>query len=103
MTVPASGGVPLQISDALLALDQVSFAADDSQFILVGRGQVDGPRGNGRAQVSRVWNVQMCIRVGSETITTEKITSDGNQRLRSSIGVDGRGVFTPKTNVPVFQ
>lgn len=65
--VPAPGAVPLQVSSALLALDQVTFTADDPQFVLVGRGQVDGPRGNGGAKVARVWNVQMCIRVGSET------------------------------------
>lgn len=87
-TVPAPGAVPLQISSALLALDQVTFTADDPQFVLVGRGQVDGPRGNGGAKVSRVWNVQMCIRVGSETISTEKMVSDGRRRLPSSIGVE---------------
>lgn len=68
MSLPAPGAVSLQISGALLALDQVSFAADDPQFILVGRGQVDGPGGNGRAEVSRVWNVQVCVQVGPETI-----------------------------------
>lgn len=41
-------------------LHQVAFAANDPQLLLVGRGQVDGARGNGRAQVARVGDFQVC-------------------------------------------
>lgn len=61
MSSPASGAVTLQVSYALLALDQVALAADDPQFVLVGRGQVDGSRGDGWAQVTWVWDIQVCI------------------------------------------
>lgn len=61
MSSPATGAIPLQISYTLLALDQVSLAANDPQFVLVGRSQVDGPRGDGWAKVSRVRDVQMCV------------------------------------------
>lgn len=60
---PASGAVPLQVSNALLALCQVAFAANDPQFVLVGGGQVDGPRGDGWAKVARVRNIQVRIRM----------------------------------------
>lgn len=56
----APGAATLQVY-ALLALDQVAFAADDPQFVLVGRGQVDRPRGDGGAQVTGVWDIQVCI------------------------------------------
>ena len=42
--LPATGAVALQVATGLLALAQVALAADDSQFVLVGGGQVDGPR-----------------------------------------------------------
>lgn len=58
---PAPRAVPLQVSNAFLALCQIAFAANDPQFVLVGGGQVDGPRGDGRAKVARVRNIQVCI------------------------------------------
>lgn len=58
---PAPRAVPLQVSNAFLALCQIAFAANDPQFILVGGGQVDGPRGDGWAKVARVRNIQVCI------------------------------------------
>lgn len=61
MSSPASGAVPLQVSHALLALDQVALAANDPQFVLVGGGQVDGPRGDSWAKVAWVWDIQVCI------------------------------------------
>lgn len=60
---PAPGAAPLQLPLALLALDQVAFAADDPQFVLVGGGQVDGPGGDGRAKVAGVRDVQVSVRV----------------------------------------
>lgn len=58
---PASRAVALQVSYTLCALDQVAFAANDSQFVLVGGGQVDGSRGDGWAKVAWVWDIQVCI------------------------------------------
>lgn len=60
---PASRAVPLQVSNAFLALCQIAFAANDPQFVLVGGGQVDGPGGDGRAEVARVRNIQVRIRM----------------------------------------
>lgn len=63
MSSPASGAVPLQVSNAFLALCQIAFAANDPQFVLVGGGQVDGPRGDGWAKVAWVRNIQVRIRM----------------------------------------
>lgn len=60
---PAPGAVALQISSTFLTLHQVAFAANHPQLVLVGRGQVDGSGGDGRAQVAWVWDVQVCVRV----------------------------------------
>lgn len=60
---PSSRAVPLQVSNAFLALCQIAFAANDPQFVLVGGGQVDGPRGDGWAKVARVRNIQVRIRM----------------------------------------
>lgn len=38
---------------------QIPFAANHPQFVLVGRGQVNGSGGNSWAQVARAWDVQM--------------------------------------------
>lgn len=53
---PSAGAGPLQLSRLS---DQASLTADDPQFVLVGRGQVNGPGGDGWAQVARVGDVQV--------------------------------------------
>lgn len=58
-SVPAGGGGhPVLVSAGLL--HQVPLAAYDSQLVLVRGGQVNGARGNCRAQVARVWDFQIC-------------------------------------------
>jgi len=62
----------VQLPAGLLALGQVALAADDPELVLVGRGQVDGPRRDGRAQVARVGDVQVGVRVGSRGTERER-------------------------------
>lgn len=61
MSSPAPGAVTLQVSATFLALDQVALTANDPQFVLVRRGQVDGPRGDGWAKEAGVWDIQVCV------------------------------------------
>lgn len=63
MSSPASRAVTLQVSPSFLTLGEVSLAAYNPQFVLVGRGQVDGSRGDCWAQVAWVWDVKVGVGV----------------------------------------
>lgn len=56
LSEPAARAGSLQISRLS---DQASLAADDTQLVLVGGGEVNGSGGDSWAQVTRVWNVQV--------------------------------------------
>lgn len=59
---PAAGAGPLQLPGLS---DQAALAADDPQLVLVGRGQVDGAGGDGRAQVAGAGDVQVGQNLGT--------------------------------------
>lgn len=62
---PAGGAVSLWFCARSL-LAQVALAANDTQLVLVGRGQIHGAGRDGGTQVTRVGDVQVCVRVWPE-------------------------------------
>lgn len=74
---PAAGAGPLQLPGLS---DQAALAADDPQLVLVGRSQVDGAGGDGRAQVAGARDVQ----VGQNLGTGQRERMEGLDQNHSS-------------------
>lgn len=80
MIWPSAGAGPLQLSRLS---DQTSLTADDPQFVLVGGSQVNGPGGDGWAQVARVGDVQVGQHCRTESIDNNvgNLANNQNEKL----------------------